>query len=211
MVGSFNPSIFHPMWFAKYELIANADAEAAEVRIVSSDFASFSTSIFDIAVAHDKFVVSTERAPFGILRDLATGVFTLLDHTPIKMMGINLEEHYRMSSADLLNTLGFDIVPPDRWRTFMKDPAMRSVIIQGKRTDGNKGLVVIRVEPSTRVSNGVFFQHNDHFDFGQDASDAHEALVVLRESFDDSIKTAQEASSHILDIDISTKVDSING
>ncbi len=41
LVGSFNPAIFQPMWFAANELIGRADAENAEVAVVHPDITQF--------------------------------------------------------------------------------------------------------------------------------------------------------------------------
>ena len=36
-LGSFNPAIFHPIWFARQGLIRDAEAEAAEIQVVSPE------------------------------------------------------------------------------------------------------------------------------------------------------------------------------
>ena len=41
LVGSFNPPIFHPEWFAKYGIINSAEKDAAEIELIHREFAFF--------------------------------------------------------------------------------------------------------------------------------------------------------------------------
>jgi hypothetical protein len=88
LLGSFNPQIFQPAWFAAEELLRKEEAEAAEVAIIHRDIVSFSTSWMQLQVQLDRFMVSTaDSAFYEPLRDLVLGTFQLLRHTPVQKMG----------------------------------------------------------------------------------------------------------------------------
>lgn len=46
MVGSFNPSIFHPQWFARQGLLSPAEADAAELKVQVPQICQFETERF---------------------------------------------------------------------------------------------------------------------------------------------------------------------
>lgn len=200
LLGSFNPAIFQPDWLARHELVAPAEAEAAEVQIISREVTQFSTELFDIQVTHEQFVAATARVPsFKMLQDLVLGIFDRLRHTPVTRMGINRDVHFRMASEDAWHDLGHRLVPPDIWQSFLKNPGMRATVIQGMRPDERAGNVFIRVEPSARVHPGVYIQQNDHFELGDGADDASAALDVLRQEWTASLDRAEETFRRVLD------------
>ena len=41
LVGSFNPGMYHPLWFARENLISNEEAETASIKLLIGDLASF--------------------------------------------------------------------------------------------------------------------------------------------------------------------------
>lgn len=199
LVGSFNPAIFQPGWLARHELVAVDEADAADVQIVSREVTQFSTELFDIQVTHDQFVATTARVPsFGMLLDLVVGIFERLRYTPVSRIGINRDVHVRMASEDAWHDLGHRLVPPGLWDSFLKNPGMRTVVVQGLRPDKRAGNVFIRVEPSGRVHPGVYIQQNDHFELGEAADDASAALEVLKQEWSASLDRAEEAFRQVL-------------
>lgn len=199
LLGSFNPAIFQPEWIARHELIAPEEADAAEVQIISREVTQFSTDLFDIQVTSEQFIASTARAPrFEMLQDLVLGIFDRLRHTPIARMGLNRDAHFQMSSEPEWHSLGHRLVDPELWRSMLKSPGMRALVVQGERPDERSGSVFIRVEPSRQVHPGVYMQHNDHFEFGDSSQDATAALAVLRQDWSTSLERAEKAFTRVL-------------
>ena len=90
LVGSFNPKIFHPAWFAAQKLIREKEAEEANIEVVTPAVAKFSLDWMRLQVIQEQFVVETTQEPYyEILRDLVVGAFSFLNHTPVTMLGIN--------------------------------------------------------------------------------------------------------------------------
>lgn len=111
-VGQFNPSIFHPTWFEKHKILPIQDTQwalgenaqkkeiqAEEGKIVITDRPPLLVQ-HDVARVDFKSLqlfaqqnrvdfVATDKAKFSMLREVVTKTFTLLNHTPIKAVGIN--------------------------------------------------------------------------------------------------------------------------
>jgi len=111
-------------------------------------------------------VLSTnQEQAFELIRDLALGTFRLLSHTPIFQLGINLEMHFQLRSKEEWHDFGHQLAPKDQfWSDTLKNPGTSYVAIQGERPDGFIGAIKVDVQPSIKVSNGVSFRVNDHYE-----------------------------------------------
>ena len=92
LVGSFNPAILHPQWFAKHGLIPEGEAEAAQVAVVSPSLTVVQFTWFTLQVT-DKWFTATTTDPsqYRALEECVSGTFALLEFTPIVAMGLNSE------------------------------------------------------------------------------------------------------------------------
>jgi hypothetical protein len=189
--GDFNPAIFHPSWFAYYELLRKEEVDAAKVQLIHPDAAVFSTEWLEFNAARDRFQVSTaQEAYYEYLRDLVVSILNLLTHTPLRVMGINRAFHYRFQSAQQWHNVGHTLVPKQQWESLLENPGMRTLVVEGKRTDGLQGYIQVRVAPSTRVDYGVFVEVNDHYVLDSDKTPpgATEAMRILTELWTESMK-----------------------
>ena len=123
-LGDFNPKIFQPAWFAAENLIRQRESEDAKIEIIHPEIVVI---IFDwgrLEVTRDRFVLSTKQDPYyEILRDLVIGTFRLLRHTPIKMVGINTEMHFRMRSIKEWHDFGHLLAPKEIWKGILESRA----------------------------------------------------------------------------------------
>jgi hypothetical protein len=191
LVGAFNPQIYQPQWFAREKLIPQGEADTAEVHVIHRQFTELSMGKFHLQALTERMIFSTTDVPsFEPLRDLVLGAFELLRHTPVRMLGINYDAHFRSASDESWHTLGDMLAPKSLWRSVLKSPGLRTLTIQGQRTDEYKGHVQVRVEPSKPVHPGVFISRNDHYDLG-DAASAVDALGALKASYDSSMEQAR--------------------
>jgi hypothetical protein len=180
LLGSFNPTIFQPAWFAGEQLIARDLADAAEVGIVHRQMVSFTAGWFEIGVTEDRFSVTSLTAPSDdLLRDLVLGTFRLLRYTPIRAMGLNKDVHYRVESEEVWHAIGHKLAPPSNWDPVLKQPGLRSLLIEGARDDDSKGYIHIKVEPSARVHPGLYVGVNDHYEI-TDPAPAEGASRILK-------------------------------
>src|SRR4051812_15052330 len=89
-LGSFNPSIFQPEWFARQNLLTAAEVEGpnTKVQIVHPQIAQFETESFIVEVTTERFLATVKpNTPGVLLRDFVIGTFYLLEHTPVRAMG----------------------------------------------------------------------------------------------------------------------------
>jgi len=165
LVGSFNPRIFQPAWFAAENLIREEEEQAAKIELIHRQVAIFSLDWLHLQVTDEQFIVTTTQSSFyEPLRDLVLGTFRLLRHTPIRMMGLNRDCHFRMPSEETWHAFGHRLTPKEPWAGILTEPGMRSLTMEGLRPDNLKGYIRVRVEPSVRVHPGVFINVNDHYE-----------------------------------------------
>jgi hypothetical protein len=102
LVGAFNPAIFHPSWLSEHAIVRAGAADEAEVQVVSPEISSFTAQWLSLQVTREQFQASTsDPRYFEPLRDLVVSVFTLLEHTPIRQMGINRDMHFSSSQEKM--------------------------------------------------------------------------------------------------------------
>jgi hypothetical protein len=167
LIGSFNPPIYQPEWFARMGLIREEEAKNAKIDVVHADIASALIGSIKIQVRSDRFTATTlNAADYETLRDLVVGTFKTLPHTPIRLMGLNFDAHYRLSSLEAWHALGDRLAPKGMWSAILDKPGMGSLMIEGRRRDNRKGYVRVKVEPSMRIKDGVgvFVNVNDHYE-----------------------------------------------
>jgi hypothetical protein len=197
--GSFNPKIFQPEWFGRQNLLPLAEVEASEIKILHPQICQFETERFSIQVTQDQFAVSSKPATNAVmLRDLVLGTFFVLEHTPASAMGLNRQMHYSMGSEELWHQLGDRLVPKVVWKEVLSGrPGMLSLSIQTMKDDPPGAKLTIKVEPSQKLTHGVYFETNDHFPASE-----HEPLKflmdILKKEWEPSQNHASKVASHIV-------------
>ncbi|VAW30994.1 hypothetical protein MNBD_CHLOROFLEXI01-5069 [hydrothermal vent metagenome] len=195
--GDFTPAIFQPFWFASNNLIKEAEAEAAQVKILTPTVTDFSAEWLSLNVVTNRFQIKTEQEPyFEPLRDLGIGLFTLLPDTPLRVMGINSNFVYNLHSEDDWHSLGHRLTPKEAWNQILDSSGMRAVIIQGERSDDYDGYIQVSVQPihNEEVEFGVFVAVNDHFVLAEEnrSDKAQEVIEILSQSWTNSMERGLE-------------------
>jgi hypothetical protein len=164
-VGSFNPKIFHPAWFRKFEIISEADMQDAVVRMVSSDVADIEMKGIRIQCVKEKLTAGTsDPTRYEMMQDWLLSIFSLLPHIPMTMLGINSLVHYRLfDDVDRWHRIGDRLAPKDLWTQLFAKPGLLTLTTQSERTDGFEGVINVTVEPSIQFRPGVFVRTNHHF------------------------------------------------
>ena len=166
LIGDFNPAIFHPAWFSAEKLITETEAKEAADVLCAPQYAKFQLPWATFSITQDHFNVSTTReSHFEPLRDLVVGTFKLLKHTPIKKLGINVEQHYQYEDFEKWNSFGHKLAPKEIWKNFMDDPGLLSLTMTDKTVRKDPpGLTRVDVQSSLRVKPGIYFGINNHYD-----------------------------------------------
>jgi hypothetical protein len=165
LIGSFNPQIFHPLWFAKQNLLPQTEAENAEVKVMIPDITVFESERFVVQVTHDRFVAGTRpNADPAPLKDLVAGTFFVLEHTPVTGMGLNFQMHFGMGDEKTWHEVGDRLAPKAPWSPLVQGrPGLLSMTIQGQMDEPKGALFTVKVETSTQVKFGIYFETNEHY------------------------------------------------
>ncbi len=214
LLGSFNPAIFTPTWFALQKLLSENEAETADLEMVHNQISVFQTEWFNLQVTPDRFSIETTQAPNVRVRDLVARLFDeYLPHTPVAAMGINYSVHVRARSNEEWNRIGMTLAPPEAWGSWrekldlagesggMKSLMMSQPIPAG-RPEGSA--INITVEPSTRVGAGqagVFVLVNHHFAVASANSGNGRSLTELLDQYFEKCEgMSNEIFEHIMSL-----------
>jgi len=201
LLGNLNPSIFQPAWLAAHDLIRKEESDAAKIGIIAPQIAQFALDWVNLEVTEGKFSASTTDPGYHEpLRDLVLGIFTLLEHTPLKKMGINRHMHYRIPSIERWHAFGDLLAPKNIWKQVLQRPGMAALTIQerGIEEEGLRTEVNVRVEPSTQVHPGIFISVNNHHE--DSSTDAPKILMsILRDRWLELQAYSAKIAWHLLE------------
>ena len=206
LVGSFNPPIFHPEWFARNGLLTDQEKQAADVELVHREIALFRMEWLSIRVERQRFIAETREAPFRRLADFVVRTFKeRLLHTPVTMMGINRLVHFSIGDEATRNRIGKVLAPHEPWgewaqkiegRSAKMRGGMRSLVMEQRDLDDRKkGYIRAKAEPSTLIKSeaGIFMEVNDHYEVEDPAQNqgCEELIELLEQKFDASVRRSE--------------------
>ncbi len=203
LLGDFNPKIFQPAWFVAQNLIGENEAESVEINVISADIVIFTMDWLRLQVSRERFQLSTTQEPYyEMMRDVLIGTFTILEHTPVHSMGVNIDYHYRMPSIEAWHGLGHKLAPKEPWAGILSKPGLTNLTMQGKRDNDYSGNVNVGVAPSVKVRPGVCINVNDHYevDSPKESLGSNEMLSVLKDIWPTSVQNASSISQKLLEI-----------
>ena len=200
LVGDFNTRIFQPSWFVAQKLIAENEGREASDLFITEQIATFRLPWFWIQVTTQQFmIVTVQDSHFEALRDLVVGSFRLLRHTPIRQLGINIEQHYLCETVERWNAFGDKLAPKQTWLTFMKEPGLLNMRMMDKqrRDGGPPGTTYVDVQSSMVAQPGLFFRINNHYEM-QGGSGAEDAVKILENNFDPALEGSKRIVETLL-------------
>jgi hypothetical protein len=199
MIGSFNPMIFQPRWLGNQQIIRAEEAASATITLINTEVADFSTEWFQLQVLHQRFqVISWDPRHYAPLRDLGSSIVNLLPHSPVTALGINRQFHFQMPSADAWHAIGHLLAPKEPWRDIIDSPSLRSMMMEGTRSEPDSGLFRVKVEPSTKVQFGVNVEVNEEFKPSSRDEGAEWVSGRLAVHWDSFMNFSESASEHLL-------------
>lgn len=222
LVGSFNPAIFQPLWFAAHEMLSIEDAEAAEFGLVHPEITQFSTRQFRITVEQTKFIATCEAIHRNVVRDLVISCFgRVLIHTPVVMLGLNRELHFSCGTEEQRSQFGLRLAPLEPWgqwgeeiRQSWANPAapigpggpahggmIRIQMREQPRPDGYSGWIQADIQPSQliRAGSGIYISVNNHFNIQRDqAHPAQEAVETLERAWEVAMAKAEDIIAGVM-------------
>ncbi|MBE7157214.1 MAG: hypothetical protein INR62_02040 [Rhodospirillales bacterium] len=192
LAGAFNPSILQPAWFASEKLLRKSEADAAQNLTVTGEYTTFALDWMAIEARVDQISVFTEDPSSNeAVRDLVVGIFRLLSHTPIEVVSVISQAHFKAESIDSWHLVGNTLAPKNVYEGLLEKPGLMDLRLQAVRTDGRKGEVMVVAQPSRRITPGVFLAVSDDYRL----SKADEAQEVAGTGLLDDILTNDWSSS----------------
>ncbi len=203
-LGNFNPAIFHPVWFSTNNLIRQQEAEESNVKIIHPDVTVIDVNWFLLEVIKDRFTINTRDASkFYPLRDLVSGVFTILEHTPVHSLSFVRFFHVAMESEEEWNACGNFWAPKDAWHKVIQNPGMRVLAIEGKRIESKANSIRVKIEPSQKIKYGVYLEILESYN-APDKENRNESLLfflnMLKESWPGFLTYCDETLQYLLHI-----------
>jgi hypothetical protein len=180
VVGDFNPRIFHPEWFLRYDLLRESEVNAAAESdnfVLAEQLANFETDWLIIQVRRDRFIAKTKDASkFRPLGDLVAAILQLLEHTPVGLLGLNRMMHYQVDSEEQWHVIGDTLAPKGIWEGIVDEPGMRGVELEARPRTELAEHFHITIKPSGRVKpHGVYFNFNEQHNVSSLDEGLHEA------------------------------------
>lgn len=164
ILGKFNPAIFHPLWYAHNDLIPREETDEASDVITSDEVSTFVVNAVHFQVERHRFGLTTKDASrAAYLRDLTVGSFTLLEHTPLTALGLNLDFRFSLPDVEAWHEIGHRLAPKEHWNGILESPGMRGITMEGTRSGCNADRISIRVQPASSFEHGVFIGINQHY------------------------------------------------
>lgn len=210
LVGEFNPAMFQPEWFARNDIISVEEASIAKDSdgaplVVTPQITMFKTSMLDVRIEQKRFVVSSQKEPWDLVKDFVGKTFEKLSGMSIKAYGYNYDAHYYVGGAENLNSIGNCLAPKQYWGALFEDDVncsesgngLSSMKMLKTKADGN-GRVTVMVEPSVHEKNGLFMTCNDHNDVLQDESLAEYVIPQIVESFDATLSSLRKIQEDVI-------------
>jgi hypothetical protein len=183
-------------------MLTGEEAKQARVVIIHPDVTVFELPWVAFTIEREKFVATSTAQPyFERVVAVISNAFELLRHTPVRMLGINNEAHFRATSIDKLHELGHMLAPKQFWAQFFKAPGLQSLTIrQDREGQVSPGYSQVTVEPSARIHPGVFIRINEHYQTKgapESSIGASEMLAALKENWVATTRFADDIFTHI--------------
>ena len=200
MLGSFNPRIFQPAWLVRHALLPPEAESESRIHLINNDISVFETDWCRLEVMNERFALQSLATPaVESLRDLAQGIFEILQYTPITMVGLNSSAHFSLGTADVWHAFGEALAPKSKiWDPILKNPGTLALTIQGERPDAYKGHVNVKIEPSARVRFGLFIETNEEYHVPDERGDASWVSDLLAKQWDPTQERLRTIRAQIL-------------
>jgi hypothetical protein len=185
---------------AEQGLIGRKEAAGAEVRVSEEEIVDFSVDWCRVFVTPERFVVTSQQAPWVRLSDLCLKLFCeIVPDAKVRYMGINRTIQFETGSLKARDKLGRDLAPRDVWGEWGKildgdpgkgDSGLSTITMrQGHELNDRKaGHIEARLSPG--VGTSVVITVNDHYD-AETGDGVQELMGRVKNNFEASIKRSE--------------------
>lgn len=173
-VGVFDPLMLQPTYFADNGLLGDSDLAKLRYQFLAAEIAIVDLPWMRLVAEPGKLLASTtpESPIIEPVRDFIFTFYEVLKVRHVTAVGFNHDTHFGVSSVEAWHKVGHSLAPKEPvWVKALVDPGTASLSIQGKRDDEFQGTINVKVEPSLRISPGIFLSVNDHMTLAEPDSD----------------------------------------
>jgi hypothetical protein len=183
IIGTFNPQIFQPQWFAKQKLIRSSEADEATVEVITKDASVFSIGWAGVQITRDQAVFSSNQPQqYELVRDLVAATFRVLKHTPLTRFAITWASHFEMADKQSWHKIGHKFAPKEPWKDILQNPGMLDVTMMSAREGDLRGRDIVTIQPSvnSNIQNGVYTQITNEYELANPAHSETPCESMLR-------------------------------
>lgn len=203
-VGAFMPRLLTPIWLAQREILAEEDLQSADINIIGNDVTRISLPWLSLYCDKERLSVEVMQEPLVRAQDIASGILGNIAEYPTAMLGINRHIHLAAPDEQVWHRLGDLVTPKEPWGRFaiedgVRRAGMRSLTMERGRHKP-PGFMRVTIEPSGRITHGVYFGTNDHYDLQVDGqpSTARETVDVIHNRWDQSVQEVDDLIESLL-------------
>ena len=103
-----------------------------------------------------------------------------------------------VNNFEALNNIFNTIVHLRKWESIFDKPHFLSISIEDSpRDDGNKGYYRVKIEPSIKVTNGIYLSCNDHYEISN-MKEYHGTKEII-DIFSNNWRKSHDKSKSIVD------------
>lgn len=207
-LGNFNPAIFQTQWLDRYKILPRQDVQWAEgkgaqqIKVPDSDIilekvpnimvtanqTLLQFPSLQIEVFPDKYICSSKnKEAFSLVKNVTISIFKVLEHTPIKAVGINFEgdSRFNKGAQEILNDLFVNNSSAFN-KTFGNEFRIEGII--GFKQEGRK--ITLRLKNSNTLEDGINFNFNFHDDI--EPQQAKLAIEAVSRNYDKDINKSNK-------------------
>ncbi len=193
IVGAMNSRIHHPAWYKIPNILTDAEIEHAlkSDLVTTEPIAQFNIGRLVITCTQARWDVRTSDPDYFVrAKEIAAKTFTILEHTPIKAFGINLDSHRQTKVVDVAKFIGEKLSKADFG---VNDLASGKVVLEKK---WQQAVCKAQVERSPSDAHGVFVQINMHYDMSHEGF--YDLGQKIEEAFAPSLGFARDLTANIV-------------
>jgi hypothetical protein len=154
LLGSFDPSIFHPEWFKYNSILKGLDADRLRIKIVHPEVAELTGEWFHLHALKDRVTLRASRSlDFERLCTLAHGIFVFLERCPVSVVQLRRAMHFDEPEMAEWKRIFHSLATHVPLPTSLPNPNLRSLELEVTRPDPPSA-IRLRVEPSGQLPGG---------------------------------------------------------
>jgi hypothetical protein len=214
LLGNFNPAIFQTYWLDRFKILTTQEIQWAEGKkpkkielpgskfiveevpyiMVTANHTLLQVPSLQIEIFPDRYICSSKnKEAFSRIKNVTISIFKVLEHTPIKAVGINFEGDckFRKGAQEILKDLFVN--NNSAFKKTFGDEFRIGGAIEFKQ-DNRK--ITLKIAGSNTLNDGINFSLNFHDDI--EPQQAKLAIEAVSRNYDTDIKKSKEIIKNLI-------------